>query len=210
MRKILVVLSVLLMVMLVLAVGCSKESSKKVVSKPVAAKPVGEPQAAAPTTEPAAQPEETPAITEETSTETEVVTPAGTANCESLLGTDINALFGGTWSKAKDCPQRPAMPKGVNVCLCAYEGPRHMYVNVETQLYGAASDALRVYNMYCKGATEQNEVGEKSCRFNRTSTLTPNFVYFLKGKYFAKISCLGSTCPLDGVAMLAQKVGEKI
>jgi len=207
MRKLFLYIAVFLLAFMILASGCSKETTgKKVVSKPVTAKPVGE--VPTPTTEePAAttEPIETPVVEEKP-----VVTPAGVANCEELTGTDLTNVFGGTWAKVSDCPQRPAMPKGVNVCQCAYEGPKHSYVNVETQLYGVAADALRVYNMYCKGAVEQNEVGEKSCRFNRTSTLTPSFVYFLQGQYFAKISCLGGKCPLDAIAYLAQNVSSKI
>jgi hypothetical protein len=206
MRKVFVFIAVFLLAFLILASGCSKAATtKKVVSKPVTAKPVGEVPTPTTAEEPAATTE--PALVVE---EKPVVTPAGVANCEQLSGTDLTNVFGGTWTKASDCPQRPAMPKGVNVCLCAYEGPKHTYVNVETQLYDADTEALRVYNMYCKGAVEQNEVGDKSCRFNRTSTMTPSFVYFLQGKYFAKISCLGGKCPLDAIAFLAQNVSSKI
>jgi hypothetical protein len=102
------------------------------------------------------------------------------------------------------------MPKGVDVCICSYDGPKQIYVNVETQLYDDAAEALRVYNMYCKGAEEQNEVGDKSCRQTRSSTTTPNYVYFLKGNYFVKLSCLGGSCPLDAVADLAKKVAAEI
>jgi hypothetical protein len=44
----------------------------------------------------------------------------------------------------------------------------------------------------------------------RTDSLRPNFVYFLKGNYFVKVSCLGGSCPLDSVAELAGKVDAKI
>ena len=102
------------------------------------------------------------------------------------------------------------MPTGVNVCTCSYDGPKQLYVNVETQLYDDPKEAERVYNMYCSGTAEESEVGTYSCRMLRTSSVGPNFVYFLRGNYFVKVSCLGGTCPMDAVAELAKKVNSKI
>ena len=207
MRKLLCVLILILAVLLVLG-GCSKEEpTKKVVAKPVTKTAAGTPETSAPAKEPIGEEEETVI---EQANEAASTPQAGIAYCEQLSSEDVAGIIGGSWAKTTDCPKHPMMPHGVTVCMCSYDGPKQIYVNVETQLYDEASDALRVYNMYCKGAVEQNEVGDKSCRFNRTSTLTPNFVYFMKGSYFVKVSCLGGSCPLNSVAQLAQGVAAKI
>jgi hypothetical protein len=207
MRKLFAVLGVLMVIALLLLAGCGKSSDKKVVtSRPVQAKQLGgeAPVETAPQ-EPSA-PSEGPSAPVE---ETHSVVPAGSADCEQLSSVEIGEVMGGTWSKTTDCPIRPAMPKGVSVCRCDYDGPKQVYVNVETQLYSDTAEALRVYDMYCKGATAAT-VGEKGCSMLKTSDTRPNYVYFLKGSYFVKVSCLGGTCPIAIVTELAKKVEEKI
>ncbi|MBW2972753.1 hypothetical protein KY359_07000 [Candidatus Woesearchaeota archaeon] len=202
MRKILALFIVLVAVLLVFSIGCSKDDSRKTVSsRPVAAQPVGEPSA------PAEAPE---TLVEPMPAEEEPVPQEGLAFCEQLSGTDVAAVMGGTWSKVGDCPRRDPMPAGVSVCRCDYDGPKQMYVNVETHLYDDTNEAERVYNMYCKGTAEESEVGTYSCRVPRSNELRPNYVYFLKGNYFVKVSCLGGSCPLDAVAELAKKVDAEV
>ena len=208
MRKIIAVFIVLLMVLLVVSVGCAKQEvgKKTVSSRPVSAKEKGAP--AEVETEPSdLEYEET---YEEPEEETRSVVSAGQADCEQLSSTDVGDVFGGTWSKTDDCPIRPAMPAGVDVCRCDYDGPRQVYVNIETQLYDDADEAEQVYNMYCQGTAEESEVGTYSCRMPKTDNLRPNYVYFLKDNYFVKVSCLGGSCPMDGVVELAKKVDAKI
>ncbi|MBW2965028.1 hypothetical protein KY363_06230 [Candidatus Woesearchaeota archaeon] len=206
MRRIGVLCIIAILVLLAFSIGCSKEddSRKTVASRPVTAEPKGE-VTTAPASEASAS-TETETVT--TTTTTKVTTPAGTANCEQLSTDAVAAVLGGTWAKTSDCPQRPAMPKGVDVCRCDYDGPKQVYVNVETQLYTDSSEALRVFNMYCK--SDEGIVGEKSCKQQRTDSLRPNYVFFLKGNYFVKVSCLGGTCPLDAVASLAKGVESEM
>jgi hypothetical protein len=207
MRKLTALFIISILVLLVFSMGCGKEENgkKTVSSRPVTAKPAGTSTA----TEPA-----TTVVEESTTTETTTITtktPSGsTAECELLSNTDLATVFGGTWVKTSDCPQRPAMPKGVDVCRCDYDGPKQVYVNVEVQLYDDSTEAERVYNMYCKGTAEESEVGTYSCRVARTDSLRPNFVYFLDGSYFVKVACLGGTCPLNSVAEIAKKVEAQI
>jgi hypothetical protein len=203
MRKLTLFFMLFMMVILVFAAGCGKEESgKKLTSRPVAAQPVGaEPSA------PAEVPSETPS---ETPVETKTIVPAGSADCEQLSSVELGEVVGGVWAKTPDCPQRPMMPKGVSVCRCDYDGPKQLYYNVEAQLYGDIAEANRVYDMYCKGAAVANVTVDKSCSALRTSDLRPNFVYFLKGNYFIKVSCLGGKCPIPAVEAVAQKVADKI
>lgn len=205
MRRIGVLFIIAILVLLALSIGCSKQddSKKTVASRPVTAEPKG--TEAATVTEEDTAAEAAPVTTAPAK---KVTTPAGTANCEQLSTDDIAAVLGGTWAKTSDCPQRPAMPKGVDVCRCDYDGPKQIYVNVEAQLYSDTSEALRVFNMYCK--SDEAELGDKSCRQLRSDSLRPNYVYFLKGNYFMKVSCLGGSCPLDAVAELAKKVEANI
>ncbi|MBN1543933.1 hypothetical protein JW898_00545 [Candidatus Woesearchaeota archaeon] len=202
MRKLFALFGVLVIVLLVFSIGCSKEEKgKTVTSRPVAAQPAGEPAdvevsvAEAPAEAPAS-PRTLPA--------------AGQAGCEQLSTDDIAAVFGGTWSKTADCPQRPQMPAGVDVCRCDYDGPKQVYVNVETQLYADSAEAERVYGMYCDASAESAGVGAKSCTATRTSSTRPNYVYFLKGDYFVKVSCLGGTCSMGMIVELAKKVDSSI
>jgi len=206
MRKLTLFFMLFMMVILVFAAGCGKdESEKKLTSRPVAAKPVGgEPSA------PAEAPAEVPETPSETPVETKSVVPAGSADCEQLSSVELGEVVGGVWAKTPDCPQRPMMPKGVSVCRCDYDGPKQIYINVETQLYGDNAEANRVYDMYCKGAPVANVTADNSCSALRTSDLRPNFVYFLKGNYFVKVSCLGGSCPIAMVTAVAQKVADKI
>jgi hypothetical protein len=209
MRKLFALFGVLMIIALLVLAGCDKSSEKKVVSsRPVQAQQVGgeAPVATAPSApEPSAPSEEPSAPVDEAKS----VVPAGAADCEQLNSVEIGELMGGTWSKTTDCPQRPMMPKGVSVCRCDYDGPKQVYVNVETQLYSENSEALKVYDMYCKGA-DAAVVGEKGCSMLKTSDTRPNYVYFLKGNYFVKVSCLGGACPIASVTELAKKVDEKI
>jgi hypothetical protein len=211
MRKVIAVFSVIMIVLLAASFGCGgkEETKKTVTSRPVTVKsdaPVAsapEPVSAAP------EQEATTTIAEEETAEAPSFSSGG-SDCEVLGSDDISVVFAGTWEKTSDCPQKPAMPKGVSVCICSYDGPKQLYVNVETQKYTDAAEALRVYNMYCKGTKEENEVGEKSCRQLKSSANAPSFVYFLKGSEFVKVSCLGGTCPLDGIASIAKAVEAKI
>ena len=203
MRKVIALFIISMIVLLVFAAGCAqKEPDKKLASRPVAAKPAG-----GPATAPVDDGED---VVVEQYEEEEATPVAGKAFCEQLSGADIAAVFGGTWAKTSDCPQRPQMPKGVDVCRCDYDGPKQLYVNVEAQLYTDADEAERVYNMYCSGTAEESEVGTKSCRVTRTDSLRPNYVHFLDGNYFVKVSCLGGSCPLDSVAELAKNVDAEI
>ncbi len=205
MRKLLFALFIVSI--LLFSVGCSKEdSTKKLSSRPVQAKPIGEQETVSAPAQPSAEAPVEVAATPEVRAQA----PAGRADCEMLLTVDMTEILGGVWAKTNDCPQRPAMPKGVDVCQCSYDGPKQVYVNVETQLYTAKTEANRVYDMYCKGATEDTTLGEKSCKRAKTSALTPNYIYFLKGNYFVKLSCLGGSCPEEGMTALAQKVAVSI
>jgi hypothetical protein len=203
MRKTVALFIVLLLVLLVFAVGCAKdESSRKLASRPVKAQPTGEPAEAE--SEPEEVAAEEPAVEE-----TRSVVQAGQADCEQLSSSEISSVLGGDWSKTGDCPQRPAMPKGVDVCQCSYDGPKQIYVNVETQLYDDSAEAERVYKMYCEGA-EAAGVNENSCVSLRTTSTRPNYVYFLKDIYFVKVSCLGGSCPVAAVEELAKQVEAEI
>ena len=206
MRKLTFLFMILMLVLVVFAAGCACEKEgdgRKLSSRPVTAEQRGE-QSAEEEVEEAVEPEEV----EEEEPEPEPV--AGQAFCEQLSSSEIGGILGGSWSKLDDCPQRPAMPAGVDVCICSYDGPKQLYVNVETQLYDDEAEAERVFNMYCDDTAAEPEAGDKSCRREKTSTTTPNYVYFLKGNYFVKVSCLGGTCPLDAVAELAKQVDAEI
>ncbi len=207
MRKLACLFMILVLVLLVFGIGCSKEESgkKTVSSRPVTAVEKGAAQESAPVDAAVEQEEMEPIVEEKRS-----VVSAGQADCEQLSSVAIGEVLGGTWSKTTDCPRRDPMPAGVTVCRCDYDGPKQIYVNVETQLYGDADEAERVYNMYCQGTAEESEVGTYSCRVARSDPLRPNFVYFLKGNYFVKVSCLGGSCPMDAVAELAKKVDAEI
>ena len=208
MRKLVCLFMILVLVLLVFAIGCSKEENgkKTVSSRPVNAVEKGSTQQTAPVdNEVELEVDTEPVVEEQRSTPS-----AGQTDCEQLSNTDIGEVLGGTWSKTSDCPQRPMMPKGVDVCRCDYDGPKQIYVNVETQLYDDANEAERVYNMYCQGTAEESEVGTYSCRVARSDPLRPNFVYFLDGNQFVKVSCLGGTCPMDAVVELAKKVDAEI
>ena len=206
MRKLVCLFMILVLVLLVFAIGCSKdENGKKTVSsRPVNAVEKGA-QDSAPVEQDMVSDEPAAPVEERRSTPS-----AGQTDCEQLSNTDISEVLGGTWAKTSDCPQRPMMPKGVDVCRCDYDGPKQIYVNVETQLYDDANEAERVYNMYCQGTAEESEVGTYSCRVARSDPLRPNFVYFLDGNHFVKVSCLGGTCPMDAVVELAKKVDAQI
>ena len=206
MRKMSVLFMMVLLVLAVFAAGCAceKEPDRKLASRPVRAEALGdEPTVDIDDEEPEAEPEPEP---EEDGPEP----VAGEAFCEQLSVSEIGNVLGGTWSKTSDCPKHPAMPVGVDVCQCSYDGPRQLYVDIETQLYDDANEAERVYNMYCKGTAEESEVGTYSCRVERTTSTRPNYVYFLKENYFVKVACLGGSCPLDAVAELAKQVDAEI
>lgn len=205
MRKLTVLFMVLMLVLVVFAAGCAcekEDDGKKLSSKPISAEQRGE--------QPSEEHVEEVTEPEEVEEEPEPEPVEGQAFCEQLSGSEIGNILGGTWSKLDDCPQKPAMPKGVDVCICSYDGPKQVYVNVETQLYDDPNEAERVFNMYCDNTAEEPEAGTNSCRRERSSTTTPNYVYFLKGNYFVKVSCLGGTCPLSAVAELAKQVDAEI
>lgn len=211
MRKSAVLSIILLLVLAIFIAGCAGEEKggkKLVSSRPIQAEQRGGPSAGTPVAV------EQPVVTEGSVTqEAEESTPvpvAGKAFCEQLSTSEIGSVFTGTWSKISGCPVHPAMPKGVDVCQCSYDGPGQLYVDVETQLYTKTEEAERVYNMYCSGTAEENEVGDASCRVQKLTSTRPNFVYFLKGNYFVKVSCLGGPCPLDAVAELAKQVDAEI
>ncbi|MFH1063780.1 MAG: hypothetical protein V1729_01730 [Candidatus Woesearchaeota archaeon] len=203
MRKISALFIITMLVVLLFAVGCAKEEkpTRTLVSRSTDAKPAAE--------EPMATVAETekPAVVKTAPSKSSLASGAR-ADCEQLSNSEISGVFAGSWTKSSDCPKRPAMPSGVDVCMCTYEGPGQLYVNVETQLYADEAEAIRVFKMYC--ADEENEVGDMSCRRVRSSSLTPNFVYFLSGNTFVKVSCLGGSCPLDAVAELAKQVEAEI
>jgi hypothetical protein len=210
MRKLVLLFMLFVAVVLVFAAGCGKEESgKKITSRPVAAKPVGA-EPSAPAESPADVPETTSEAPSEAPVEARSVVPAGSADCEQLSSAELGEVAGGTWTKTTDCPQRPTMPKGVSVCRCDYDSPKQLYFNVETQLYGDTAEANRVFDMYCKGVAAANVTADKSCSVLRTNDLRPNYVYFLKGNYFVKVSCLGGTCPIAMVEAVADKVAGKI
>jgi hypothetical protein len=215
MRKFTMICFLLLIVSLFVLAGCGDDSGRKLVSKPVVATPVQTAQQSAVPTVPASEPAADSAAADTGSAsvpvEEEIVVasaPAGKASCNQLTTTDLTAFSGGTWTPTSDCPKYPMMPKGVSVCQCSFDGPKQLYVNLETQLYDSGAEALRVFNMYCS-ATD-GKVGDKSCTLKATSANTPNFVYFLKGNYFVKVSCLGGSCPLESIGTLATKVDAKI
>ena len=204
MRKLLVFVSVIFVMFSLLLAGCSKGSDKELVSRPVVAKDISDGSSPADA---------------DIEMGTDIVEPApvvtapsanvyGSAKCNQLSASDLSGLMGGAWQETDDCPSYHMMPKGVSVCQCSFDGPKYLYVNLETQLYDDSADALRVFRMYCD--TDEAEVGDKSCREKATISSRPNFVYFLKGNYFVKVSCLGGTCPLDAVAAVAKIVDAKI
>lgn len=214
MRKFAIICILLLVLSLFLLAGCG-DSKRKLVSRPVVAQPINQPSVPSGVqtvsgNEPASEPT-TVASTPAADSAEEIYVPpaaAGKASCNQLTTTDLTSFAGGTWSATSDCPKYPMMPKGVSVCQCSFDGPKQLYVNLETQLYDSATEALRVYNMYCS-ATD-SKVGDKSCTLKAASSTSPNFVYFLKGNYFVKVSCLGGSCPLEAIGMLATKVDSKI
>jgi hypothetical protein len=216
MKKLATVFVILLMVSLALSIGCSEQNStrKLVSSRPVAARQISGSAVAQQPSDSASEPDEKSTKAEEKSSAIKTVQktrsqpPAGSADCEQLSAAAIGEILGGVWQETADCPQRPVMPRGVNVCQCSYDGPKQIYVNVETQLYEDAAEADRVFNMYC--SEDEAEIGDKSCRELKSSATRPNFFYFLKGKYFVKVSCLGGSCPIEKVAELAKKVESQI
>ncbi len=216
MRKLGALFIISMLVLLLFAIGCAEEveqPTRKLVSRPADATPMVTDSTTRPATTAAA--DEPMATVEENENPVVTQTPSVSAlasgervECEQLSTTELGNVFTGSWTKTSDCPKRPAMPSGVDVCMCTYDGPGHIYVNVETQLYDDEAEAIRVFKMYC--ADEMDEVGDMSCRRVRSSSLTPNYVYFLSGNTFAKISCLGASCPLDAIAELAKQVEAEI
>ncbi len=206
-KPIVIMLTIILIILVAASIGCSKQEPKKklVSSKPVKDDSVEITKGTEGTTMPEAKYEEPK--TEETtpgSTGTTVTAPEtkGTARCDQLTGADFTETIGGTWTKEPDCPQHPAMPKGVTVCRCSYSGPR-MFVDVETQTYDENSEAERVYNMYCEGNSAAS-VGDKGCTYQSPSG--PKNVYFKDGNYFVKVSCVGDKCSFDPLTEAAKKV----
>ncbi len=204
MRKFMVLFMVLVIALMAFSFGCSKEDGGK---KMVSSRPVTAVEQGAQSAEQDVVETQEPEVVED---DPEPAPVSGQAFCEQLSGSDISGVLGGDWSKVDDCPQRPQMPAGVDVCRCDYDGPRQVYVNVETQLYDDPNEAERVYNMYCTGTAEESEVGTYSCRVPRSDELRPNYVYFLKGSHFVKVSCLGGSCPMDAIVELARKVEAEI
>lgn len=216
MKKLVSVVIILLIVSFAFSIGCvEKDNSRKLVSsRPVTARPISGNAVVQQPAEPASELDEEStedSSAAETTTRvgrTRSTPPAGSADCEQLSAAVIGEILGGVWQETSDCPQRPVMPAGVDVCQCSYDGPKQVYVNVETQLYKDSAEADRVFNMYCDEDTA--EVGDKSCRELKSSATRPNFVYFLKGNYFVKVSCLGGSCPIDAVAELAKNIDSQI
>ncbi|HII71324.1 TPA: hypothetical protein HA265_01055 [Candidatus Woesearchaeota archaeon] len=208
MKKIMVIILILTLV-LGLTIGCSKDDSKKklVSSRPVKDDPSvqitqgapaeSEPEPAPSAPEPAAVAPKPPVTEVESS-------PAGAGDCDKLSGAQVGSALGGSWIKANDCPKYPKMPKGVTVCGCSYQWTTN-FVDIETQVYTEGSEG-RVFNMYCSSSTA--EVGDKSCRWKSPTDV--QFVYFLKGKTFVKVSCRGKMCDMDKVATLAGTVANTV
>jgi hypothetical protein len=211
MRKFVIVCILLLVLSLSIIAGCGG-SDRKLVSKPVVARPVQtEPVDSGVQTvasEPAAAEPEVVTAVEETPAVDVPSAPAGKASCNQLTADDLVSFYTGTWAKTSDCPKYPMMPKGVSVCQCSFDGPKQLYVNLETQLYDSATECQRVFKMYC--SANDGLVGDQSCTQKAANPLSPNFVFFMKGNYFVKVSCLGGTCPLEAVGALATKVDAKI
>jgi len=202
-----VVFAILIIVLLAFSFGCAKQQDGK---KLVSSRPVNAVEKGAPSAPADYEPEEEMEYDEVPAEEPEPVPTSGQAFCEQLSESEVGSVMGGTWAKVDDCPQRPAMPSGVTVCRCDYDGPRQVYVNVETQLYDDLDEAEKVYNMYCQGTSEESEVGTYSCRVAKSDPLRPNYVYFLRDNYFVKVSCLGGSCPMDAVAELAKQVDAEL
>jgi len=181
-------LTVLLLLLVI--IGCAQEE-RKIVSRPMKALPntVGDNIDSEMTTEPVVD---------------NPVDPGELADCQQLSTSDISDIFGGSWVITDDCPQRPAMPAGVDVCQCSYDGPKQLYVNVETQIYDAHEEAVRVFNMYCE------ESADKSCFRLSDSSVGLSYTYFLKDNYFVKLSCLGGSCGEDKLGELADTIMPKI
>lgn len=224
MKKFSAILSTIMILVLIsaLLIGCSSEPERKLVSRPVQAKNLDSGSSHASASSSASQRNDDSASASSSEIEEPDVTPveepvvndrpstSGSAQCEQLSLSDLTNTFGGTWSKTSDCPQRPAMPSGVSVCQCSYQGPKTQYVNVEVQKYDSSSEAMRVYNMYCSSESETAGVGSNSCILERTSSMSPNFVFFNKGNYFVKVSCLGGTCPFSGISSAATTINSQI
>ncbi len=205
-----VILIILILAIGIVAAGCSKDDGT-VRSKPVVKAKKESPE---PATQGVPLPEavyEEPAPSEPVQNyeEPEPVEEVYTSNgqCDMLSVAEVGAALGGSFIRESDCPNFPTMPKGVKVCMCSYNY-RSVYANVETQKYDDPTEAARVYNMYCD--TDDGSVGDKSCTETRSQETRPNFVYFLKGDSFVKVSCLGGSCPLSAVGELAKKIEAKI
>ncbi|MBW2967798.1 hypothetical protein KY362_04895 [Candidatus Woesearchaeota archaeon] len=210
MRKLIlksVVVFIVLLLAAALIAGCAKEESgKKLASRPVPARQTG--VQAPPQTEVVYESSEAAASAEEVESPAAPSRPAytpkaGEAECEQLSLTDLATVMGGSWAKTAECPEHHAMPGGVTVCLCAYDGPKNVYVNVEVQKYDSDAEAQKVFSMYCDESSESAGVGTDSCVREKMSTTSPNYVYVYTPGYFLKVSCLGGSCPFSQLSELA-------
>lgn len=199
-----VVLFIILLLSAALIAGCAKEDSgKKLASRPVTAK-----QSGAPPVEVVSAPE-----VQETESQPTIPAPKpstaskpGAPGCQQVTVADLATIMGGTWAKTSDCPDYPALPGGVSVCQCSYDGPKQVYVNVEVQKYDSAAEADRVYNMYCSEDSETAGVGSKSCIREKSISTGPAYVFVAAPSHFIKVSCLGGSCPFGQMSELAKIV----
>lgn len=211
MRKLSILIIILFAVLLIALAGCAEKTpERKLTSKPVVARQVTQTTQPAPTQDQGTNMvvETTPEPVQTTTTTTTTSSSSGKASCQQLSSSDLQNAIGGSWTQTSDCPKYPALPGGVSVCQCSYDGPGNLYFNVETQLYEDEAEAIRVFKMYCDDET--NELGDMSCRRVRSSSVAPNFVYFLKDTYFVKLSCLGGDCSLDSIAEAGKVVEAEI
>ncbi len=206
MKKIIVLI---ILAIMVFTIGCSGKQDRTLVSRPVTKDTTEEPMY---TIEPAKD-EPTyvaPKVEKEPeptyvapSTTTSSSSSSGTNTCDVLSGTEVAGFLGGAYIKASNCPVNPMMPKGVTVCQCAYDWKTN-FVDVEVQTYTDGSQE-RVFNMYCSSTNVA--VGDKACTW--TSPSDVEFVYFLSGDKFVKVSCRG-ICDSNKLVNMAKSLESKI
>ncbi len=127
--------------------------------------------------------------------------------CEIVSSSYLKKTFEGVWRRSDDCPFNPLVVDGVDICQCSSNSDGRTYVDIETQQYEESKDAWKVYAMYCSQSNQ--EAGDASCRFDER-TSGREFLYFIKGTYFVKVSCLGIKCDSAGLAKVARKIAVEI
>jgi len=207
--KKLIVITILLV--LLFAIGCSSKQDRTLVSRPItkekdqgytvepAQETVNETEPATkiPKTEPKTEP------TYEPPTKSTTVETSGSDSCDVLTGSEVGAFMGGAYVKTDNCPVHPQMPKGVTVCQCGYDWKTN-FVDIEVQTYSDGSEG-RVFNMYCSSTNV--DVGDKACKW--TSPSDVDYVYFLSGNKFVKVSCRG-ICDSTKMVNMAKSLESKI